>query len=378
MKILFVASIYRHITTFHIPFLVFFQQRGYEVWVAASGEKSEKEKLENMGVKCIDVDFTRSPFSFSNMGAYLQLKKIAKTQDFDLIHVHTPVASFLTRIAFKNARKGIVLYTAHGFHFYDGAPLINWLLYFNVEKIIRRYTDGIIVMNEEDQRNAIKLGYEKEKIFFVHGVGVKIAENKVDSIKLDRLRNELGLKPKDIVVSFVAELNDNKNHQFLLRNWNDISRRCPNAVLFIIGDGHKAKELQDYVEKQRMSNVRFLGFREDIPNLLKLTDIITLLSKREGLPRSIMEAMSQKIPCIVTNIRGLRDLTQDKKNGYVINLGEDIELQNAFISLLEDKILRKQMGECSFDLVQPYSIDKVLLEYEKVYKQFINIDSNNC
>lgn len=373
MKILFVASVYRHLITFHIPYIKLLQSKGYSVWVAAgyeSGKDKEKYKkeLEELNVMCVDVSFQRRPLSTSNVKAFKQLKRLANNKYFDLVHVHTPVAAFLTRLAFKGSACK-VLYTAHGFHFYKGASRLNWNVFYPVEKVAQSWTDGLIVMNEEDKKSAERLGYDRERVFYVHGVGVEMPEPNLNNKQEAEIREKLGLSEEQIVISFIAELNDNKNHHFLLRNWTEISKECPNAVLLIIGAGDLEQKLK--FDAKDLPNVLFLGQRSDVPSLLSITHINTLLSKREGLPKSIMEAMANSIPCVGTDTRGIRDLIHNGESGFIVSHGDDERLQKAFTVLIQDDKLRRQMGSRSFELVQPFNLYNVVPEYEAIYDHFL-------
>lgn len=370
MRILFVATVFRHLSVFHIPFMLMLKEKGYDIWAVASGDLDHKKELEKYGIKCFDIPFSRKPISIKNLKAYFKLKKFLRKNEFKLIHTHTPVASFLIRIVGRKFKNTVKLYTAHGFHFYNGAPFINWLLYFNAEKFVQRWTNGILVINNEDYNHAIRLGYKKENIFRVNGVGVKIPKNKNNFTK-NLLKKELDINNDVVVISFIAELNDNKNHEYLLRNWKEISVICPNAKLLIIGAGENEQKIKNFIHENRLKNIILLGYRRDIYNLLEITDIATLLSKREGLGKSIMEAMTFKIPCIVTNTRGLRDLVKNGENGYVIPHDCDEKLKEAFINLIKNAELRQKMGEKGFEMIQPYDIDVVLKQYEKIYDRFL-------
>ncbi len=369
MKVLFVASIYRHLTAFHIPYIEYFQSKGYEVWASGMG-KEDRMILEEYGVSCIDIPFSRSPLNSGNINAYKTLKKLFRTEQFELVHVHTPVAALLTRAAFRSSKQGKIIYTAHGFHFFEGAPKQNWLIYYSVEKLAARWTDHLITINEEDYQNAHKL-LPVNKISYVHGVGVELVSV---SLKLEEkisLRQELGLRDYSVVIACIAELNNNKNHQFLLRNWSVLKELCPDLELLLIGTGEKEVELKEFVKIERLSDVHFLGFRRDVPNLLKISDIVTLLSHREGLPKSIMEAMAEGIPCVVTNTRGLRDLVRSNENGFVINHNDDKYLIEAFSKLSKLPGLRKEMGQRATELIKPYLIDNVLPEYKEIYDEIL-------
>lgn len=369
MKILFVASIYRHFTAFHLPYIQYFQEQGFEVWAAGTGI-DDRAILEKHNVKCIDIPFSRSPFNKQNIIAYQQLKSLFSSETFEIVHVHTPVTSLLTRFAFRKSHKGKLIYTAHGFHFYEGAPKQNWLVYFGAEKIAAKWTDHLITINEEDFKNAHKL-IPSEKISYVHGVGVEVTSTSFTEDEKERLREQLGLSNEAVVITCVAELNTNKNHQFLLRNWQSLKQKCPQLELLIVGTGELGDELKNYVQKEQLSGIHFLGFRRDVPSLLQISDIVTLLSHREGLPKSIMEAMVEAIPCVVTNTRGLRDLIKSDENGFVVNHEDNQALLTAFIKLAQSAELREQMGKRTRQLVEPFLMDKVLQEYITIYQKML-------
>lgn len=366
MKILFIASVYRHLTAFHIPYIQYFQKHGYEVYAAGTGEENRKN-LEKINVKCIDIPFSRNPFNYKNMVAYKRLQQLFVKEQFDLVHVHTPIAALLTRAAFRKNKQGKIIYTAHGFHFFAGAPKLNWLIYYPAEKLAAKWTDHLITINEEDFKNAQKL-LQKEKVSLVHGVGVELSEHSLEEEEKQQLRATFGLAHDVVVIAYIAELNDNKNHQFLLRNWRQLKLNNPKIELLIIGNGDKESELKHFVAKEQLSGIHFLGFREDVPELLQITDIVSLLSLREGLPKSIMEAMVNNIPCVVTNTRGLKDLIKSNENGFVVNHGDDQALVSAFTLLIKEGTLRIQMGQKAKQSVEPYLLDKVLQEYISIYE----------
>ncbi|MBD8037773.1 glycosyltransferase family 4 protein [Solibacillus sp. A46] len=368
MKVLFVASVYRHLTSFHVPYMNYFQEKGYEVWAVGNGD--DKEILESNNIKCIDIPFSRNPINISNISAYNLLKKTFQEQHFDLIHVHTPVAAVITRLAFKDSGFGKLIYTAHGFHFFKGAPLKNWLIYYPIEKFAAKWTDHLITINKEDYINAKKL-LPIEKVSLVHGVGVEGSNGSISSEKRLELLRSMNIKPDAIIISYIAELNDNKNHQFLLKNWEVIKKINPLYELLIIGTGEKNKELKKIVLEEKLKDIHFLGYRRDVNELLKITDIVTLLSKREGLPKSIMEAMVNGKPCVVSNTRGLRDLVKSNKNGFIVDLNDDSQLVNAFSSLA-DANLRAKMGFLGQELIQPFIKESVLKEYIEIYSKQLN------
>lgn len=366
MKVLFVASVYRHLVSFHIPYMQYFQKKGYEVYAIGNGDE-DRAILEQHNITCIDISFSRKPFSLDNLKAYKDLQQLFKAQSFELVHVHTPVAAFLTRAAYKQYKSGPIIYTAHGFHFFKGASVVNWLLYYPLEKLAAKWTDHLITMNEEDFVSAQKL-LPKEKVSVVHGVGVEFSNASYDLKKLTR---ELNIAPNTVIISYVAELNANKNQMYLLENWHEIKKRNSNAMLLIIGTGQLEKQYQQYVKNEQLQDTLFLGYRQDVATLLKISDIVALLSYREGLPKSTMEAMDMGLPNIVTNTRGLRDLIQHQKNGFIIPLNNGEVLIETFTKLIQDEFLRKSMGQCSKELVKPYLLKNVLPEYEAIYERLV-------
>ncbi|PDM39060.1 MULTISPECIES: glycosyltransferase family 4 protein [unclassified Geobacillus] len=371
-KVLFAATVYSHLAAFHKPFIKMLQDKGYEVHAAANPDHGRKEEIEKMGVICWDISFSRSPYRLANLMAIRELIKLLSNHYFELIHVHTPIASFLVRYVAKKCRQGSVLYTAHGFHFYEGAPLQNWLIYYTAEKIASRWTDGLIVMNEEDYKNGKRLGFrENESLFFTHGVGVSFDQYSVSPDSSCYVREQLNIANNDIVITCIAELIERKNHIYLLRNWKNILNRYPNVHCLIVGTGRKEDDLKKYVEQNKLRNIHFLGFREDIPEILSQSDIITLLSLHEGLPRCIMEAMVSGKPLVVTNVRGSRDLVKHGANGFVVDLEDDQSLVESFVKLINDKDLREKMGQASLKEIQSYNLAHVLNEMRDIYSRYI-------
>lgn len=317
-KILFVATVTGHIKAFHTPYLKLFKEMGYEVHVASKGNDEIKYCDQHF-----EIPFSRTPLKKQNIMAYKMLKKIINLNQYEIIHCHTPVGGVLTRLAAKKARKKAtrVIYTAHGFHFYKGAPLKNWFIYYPIEKYLSRYTDTLITITKEDYELAKKKFKKVKNIEYVHGVGldtsrfdVNIEEN---DIKL--LRTELGITTDNIILSYVAELNANKNQMFLIKVIQELIKENKRYVLLLIGKGNKKEEYEQYVKQNKLEeHVKILGKRNDIPQLLKLTDIYVASSIREGLPVNIMEAMYMGLPIIATDNRGHRELLGDGI-GYISN-----------------------------------------------------------
>jgi glycosyltransferase involved in cell wall biosynthesis len=366
-KVLFSATVFRHLTDFHLPYIHYFIEQGYEVWATANDDRNNRKMLTDLGVKCIDTSFSRNSLSIKNFKAYKEMKEIFKKEKFELVHVHTPIAAVLTRYAFKYADYGKIIYTAHGFHFFKGAPLKNWMLYYTMEKLAIDKTDYLITINKEDYDRSLKMGFDKDKVSFVHGVGVEDKTIELTEYQKMELKQKLRIESQSQIISYVAELNINKNHEFLLRNWKEIKEKNPLSTLLIIGFGKNEEKLKIYVKEKGLRDVFFLGYREDVASILQITDIICLLSFREGLPKSIMEGMMYETPAIVSDTRGLKDLVEDGVSGKVVKLNNDEELKNAFNIMLQDTDVYNNMKKAAYSRVNKYKTCNVINEYKAIY-----------
>ncbi|WP_414051198.1 glycosyltransferase family 4 protein [Macrococcus animalis] len=367
-KALFSANVFRHFTAFHTPYMKMLMNKGYEVYAIANEDYGgHKEQLESIGIHTIQVPINRNPLSKDNLMSLKILKETMKNEDFDIVHVHTPIAAFLTRVAKPKNMNGKLIYTAHGFHFFKDAPLKNWLMYFPLEKLTAGKTDLLITTNNEDTVTAKRLGFTEDNLVHIKGVGVEIDHPKLSDDDKLNLRNELGLNVTDKIIICVAEMNDNKNQMFLLENWSKIKQKVPDAVLLFAGVGPNLEKYEAYKTKYELKDIHFLGFRRDVPNLLQISDVMTLLSHREGLPKSIMEGMAQGLPCVVADTRGLVDLVDDNENGYVVEKGNNESLIYAFVDLLQNDDRRHKMGQQSIEKVKSFTLDSVMKDYEQAY-----------
>ncbi len=372
-KVLFVATVESHLLNFHIPFMKLLQEKGYEVHVATKLGNREQE-FDDIGVIKHNVDFSRSPYSPKVFKSLQQMEKLLREIRFSLVHVHTPVAAFVTRLACQRTNTHPVLYTAHGFHFYKGAPLKNWLLYYNMEKLAAHWTDGLITINEEDYKAAQKFKLRKNgKVFFVPGVGVDIAslEQRARSISRSKKRKELGLSVGTAVIITVGELNANKNHIQALKALSKLTKT--NFHYLIVGNGESEQKLKKAVNELMLQDkVSFLGFRRDVLELLAASDVFILTSRREGLPKALMEAMAVGLPIIATDVRGNRDLVKSGENGYLVPLDDAEQTAIAIERLIDSEDLRRSMGEKSKELVKQYDLQNILKEMEKIYDNILN------
>ena len=367
-KVLFTATVDSHIELFHLPYLKYFKENGYEVHVATNGD-NEIPYCD----KKIKIPFDRSPFKISNLKAIKQLKKVIMEEKYDIIHTHTPMGSVVTRLAAKKARKKYhtrVIYTAHGFHFYKGAPKLYWMLFYPVEKHLSKYTDTLILINQEDY-NLAKTKFKKCKdIQYVPGVGIDESkfDIKMTSKEKTELRKSLGLNNDDFVMIYPAELSKRKNQEFLIDSLNKLIKENNNIHILLPGSDSLNNYLQTQVRNLNLeNNIHFLGFRKDIPQLLRISDLAISTSKQEGLPVNIMEAMYVGLPIVATDCRGNRDLIENEVNGYIINQNDSIDFYNKIELIYRDKKIRDLLSKGSQEKIKEYLLDEILEEMKKIY-----------
>ncbi len=323
-----------------------------------------------------DIPFERSPFKWQNRNVFNRLKSIINANDYDIIHCHTPMGGVLARLAARKARKQgtKVLYTAHGFHFCKGGPLINWLLYYPIEKWLSHYTDCLITINEEDYRLAVNHRFKAKRIDHVHGVGVNTERFKPWTEDEKReARNMLGYAADDVLMFYAAEFNKNKNQQYLIQALALIQHEAPHAKLLLAGEGPLKEGCRDLAARLGIADkVDFLGYRTDIDKLLPMCDIAVASSAREGLPVNIMEAMACGLPVIASDNRGHRELVRNDLNGWIVAANEVNIMAERIITLVRSKPMQRKLGMAGRQMIEAdYSIRKVLDEKRKIYSLFM-------
>lgn len=263
------------------------------------------------GCKIYPISTSRSPLSFGNLRAVKQIKKLVADGAYDIVHCHTPIAAICTRLACRKARKKQgtrVFYTAHGFHFYQGAPKKNWMIYYTAEKLCARHTDMLVTINREDHALASQKLKAKE-IAYVPGVGINLERFGHCNVDKAAKRAELGVPEGATLLLSVGELNENKNHETAIRAIADLS----NVYYMIAGTGHLTEHLQGVIDTLGLADrVKLLGYRTDIGELCAVADLFVFPSFREGLSVSVMEAMASGLPVVCSRIRGNTDLVDDR------------------------------------------------------------------
>ena len=370
MKVLLVATVQSHICQFHKPLATMLHEHGCEFHVAARNNLAEKNGLKLDFVEQVfDVPCQRSPFSPKNLKAYKQLKGIIDEGGYDVIHCNTPVGGVLGRLAARKARKHgtKVFYTAHGFHFYKGAPKKNWLIWYPVEKFMCRYTDKLITITQEDYDLAsVKFPTQVERI---HGVGANSAKyRKLSEADRKPLRQELGFSEQDKLLLCTGELLPNKNQITAIRAMRILAEKQPGVKLLLAGNGPTLPDLQAEVERLGLQNhAEFLGYRTDLERYANIADVIVSCSYREGLPINIVEGMLLGKPVVASYNRGHRELIVQERTGFLVPPTDAGAFAERIALLLNDTVLAADMGQAGYEKAQLYADANVRRELEHIY-----------
>ena len=367
-KVLLTATVQSHICQFHRPLVEMLHEQGIEVHVAARDNLAEKNGLVLDFVdKVFDVPFARSPKSTDNIKAYKQVKKIIDEGEYDVVHCNTPMGGIVTRLAaLKARRKGTkVFYTAHGFHFYKGAPKKNWLFFYPIEKFFSRITDTLITITKEDYELASKkFGC---KVVHIHGVGANSDKFYVISNEeKEQIRKELNLGLDTKVILNVGELLLNKNQKSIILAMPKIIKELPNVKLFIAGNGPEKENIELLIKQHNLENsVILLGYTTELQKYMNICDVLVACSYREGLPVNLMEAMLCGKPIVASDNRGHRELVQNEVNGYIVGK-EDIDAYaKQVVNVLQNK---KISSEDCLKVVEPFKYENVKEELREIYK----------
>ena len=357
-----------------IPCLENALELGYEVFYGVNRNNPE-ELTCNLPVCLFDSHTYRSITNIKdNYIAYHNASEIVKKHNVEVIHCNTPVGGMIGRLVGKRYHVKKVIYTAHGFHFYKGAPLFNRTILKWAEQIMAHWTDAIITMNEEDYQAAKSFKLKKGgKVYKVHGVGITLDDFKVISVDRSKKRKELGLKDTDIVCISAGDLVARKNYGTAIEALAKVDNK--NLHYLICGVGPEKENLEKLVEEKGVaSRVHFLGFRTDVKELMKISDIFLFTTLQEGMPRSMMEAMACGLPCVASKIRGNVDLIENGVNGFLCNPSDSTGFSEKIKLFCNNTALIKDMGNKNIEVIQEYDVGVVQREIKSIYLEVL---SNN-
>ena len=378
-RVLMLASVASMIDQFNMPNIALLQKLGYEVDVVCnfiegntcSDERVAelKQKLQDMHVHCYQIDFARNiKHMGQNMKALWQVEALMKQNTYEFCHCHSPIGGVVARIAGHRTRTKVI-YTAHGFHFYQGAPVMNWLVYYPVEKMLSRWTDVLITINHEDYKLA-KKKFKMKKLTYVPGIGIDTQRECLSQKEKEEKRKELGIPQDAFLITNAAEFTPNKNQKTVIEAIEQLHN--PNIYFVMCGIGEKKAELEQYVKEHGLEeHIRFVGFRNDLHEILQTSDCFVLSSFREGLSVALMEAMAEGLPVVCGRIRGNVDLIKDGKGGILVSPENKEDYEAAFRKLYEMKHKElaafQRLGKINAENVKSFGRSAVERLMENVY-----------
>lgn len=330
------------------------QEMGAVVHYAANFENPvyhvERKQLEDMGIRLHQVAIHKSPFHFGkNLRAYRELIHLVERENITCIHCHNPVGGVLGRLLGRHFQKSYlkVVYTAHGFHFYQGASMVNWLCYYPVERLLAGYTDALITINEEDYELAGRFRMKSYgRVYKIPGVGIRKERLRVQECAGNELRRRCRIPAGAFHMVSIGELNQNKNHKIVIKAMACLNN--PNIYYTICGEGSERSRLVKLIRKLHMEKqIRLAGYQNDIASYLKSADCFVFPSVREGLGMAALEAMAMGLPVIASDNRGTREYMKDGQNGCVCRWDDEEAFRDAIHYLYEEQEVRTIMGDCA-------------------------------
>lgn len=364
MKILYVTALNETINAFLIPHIEKLVEQGNEVHCACNINREIDNRLINKKVIYHSIEFNRNPLKINYFKIINDIKKVYLDNKYDIVHVHTPIAAFLTRFALKKYDVKII-YTAHGFHFFKGGSLINWVIYYPLERIAAHWTNRIVTINDEDFKRAktFKLRNNGD-VKLMHGVGINPEEYILENFERENYRKKLGVRKDDFMILILADINRNKNHIQVIKAIKDLQSDMNNVKIICAGEGPLRDKLIKYVKKMGLEeSIKFLGFRKDVKELIHSSNCIGLFSRREGLPKSLMEGICCGKPLIVSDIRGARDFIKNKNIGRLVNYKNFKSISNAIKAVGSNKFNSNEIK----NQIEIYKINRVLDEVVEIH-----------
>ena len=377
-KILYVTTVSSTINAFLVPHIKYLIEKGYKVDVATNITDEVDKSLIDVGVRVFKVDFQRTPISLKNSRAYKQIREIQKNEKYDMVHVHTPVASFVTRYALRKEKNLKIIYTCHGFHFYKGGSILNWMLFYPIEYLAARWTDKLITINSEDLEVAKKFKLRSNgSVSKIHGVGIEKEKYVIENFDKSEYRKKLNLENEDFVILVLAELNKNKNHIQLIKAMSKLKDKYPNIKALFAGVGPLEEEIKSQIKDYGLeNNIQLLGWRNDVKELINSCDVVGLFSKREGLGKCLLEGMICGKTVIATNTRGPKELIVNDENGFLFEIDEHEKTIKSIEKIYKDKFLKAKFEYNGKKKANRYLLENVLCQLDEIYKSIESNESN--
>lgn len=349
------------------------KELGIDFTIANNMSMADKENFarvcEQYDIKMVHIDFDRNPLGKSNLLARKQLLTLMEKENYDIVHCNTPSGGVVGRLCAAQEKIPKVIYMAHGFHFWKGAPLKNWLLYYPVERFLAHFTDRLITINHEDYECAKHFHYKKGgRAEYVPGVGIEPKRFERNEIVRSETRKALGIKEGEKVLLSVGEINRNKNNRIVIEALAKLERKDIRYVA--CGIGELMEENQNLAKALGIEDqVMFAGYRTDIDKFYQAADAFVISSFREGLPVSLMEAMSAELPCIASKIRGNVDLLNDSQLLFDPHNAEG--LCTALKKAMDGRIAEREVIR-NRETLKRFSMEEAVKAMKRIYTDVIS------
>lgn len=373
-KILYVSNT-ANFSKFNLPFMKWCKEQGWQVDYCAPDD----DDIEFCD-KHIVLPIKRNPFHFSLCKCIYKLRQILEKNNYDIIHCHTPVASVIARLAARKLYKQgkvKIIYTAHGFHFYTGASLINWFFYYPVEKYLSKYCDVLITINDEDYQRALKK-FKMKTLLKFNGIGVNpdvFYPNKDNSEK-NQLRTNFGYSPEDFILIYCAEFIPRKNHQLLFEILPRLKQSIPELKVILAGKGVLLNYYKNEAKKLGIDDViRFTGYSGSMSDLDRISNVMVFTSTQEGLSLSIVEALMTGLPVVASKIRGNTDIIEDGKNGFLCSLNNSETFLKSILKIYKQPELQKELSSYALISSKKFILDIPVFKMSEIYLDLIDYNS---
>jgi glycosyltransferase involved in cell wall biosynthesis len=373
-RLLMVTTIPATLISFLLPFVKHLRSQGWQVDAMSCGVSSNSKCLQEFD-RVWDVEWSRNPLDPRNLLATPgKIREIVMREKYNIIHVHTPVAAFVTRYALKDLRDRLgckMIYTAHGFHFYNGGNPVKNQVFINLEKLAGNWTDYLVTINHEDKVAALQNRLvAPANTIYMPGIGVDLKyynRHTVSESAVADVRQELGLGKNTPLFLSVAEFTTRKHHVDAIQAFAKLDRS--DVHFAIAGTGPlMAKMRQLATELGVADRIHFLGNRPDIPVLMRAACANILVSAQEGLPRCVLESLALEVPTIGTKIRGTQDLLEGGC-GLLIDVGDVAGLAAAMTWILDRPEDAAEMAKLAYERISTYDLEVIIQLHEQLYNQ---------
>lgn len=365
-KILYVASTFGHLKTFHIPYLQVLLSQGNEVHVMGAGDPAGLPD----GVTAIPMPFEKKMTSWGNFKCAFRIRNLVRKERYDLVSLHTSLAAFFTRLGIMlSGRRPWVINTVHGYLFDENTPWNKRIILLAAEKLTSPVTDVVAVMNQQDEQIAQKYHLYRTRLVSIKGMGVDVSrfeKNEATIAAVESLRRTYSFSPQEFVMVCAAEFSDRKNQIFLVRAMRRLKEEGIPCRLILVGEGDQFERIKSLAVRFSVrKEIRFPGYAQDLAPYFYLADAGVSASRIEGLPFQIMEAMVCGLPVIASKVKGHEDLIEPEVNGLLFDFDDEEAFCQAVRKLYENRQLREKMGQAGKKKVQRYRLEKVLPENMK-------------